>query len=59
MRVCAVLCVHDDNEFLAPTLRSLGTVDTIVCVSRVDWTGKEGEWEQTAAIASELGAQVV
>lgn len=59
MRVCALICVHDDNEFLAPALRSLAATDTIVCVSRVSWSGQVGSWQDTVTIATECGAEVV
>ena len=55
----ALVCVHDDNEFLAATLSSLGGIPALVAVSRCDWQGQIGAWEASKAIAESLGAEVV
>ena len=57
--VCAILSVHDDCTFLAAALRSVAQVPRLVFVSKVDWTGKEGNWESSAQIAISEGAEVV
>jgi len=55
----ALYCVHDDNEFLAASLRSTGALPKLVMLSRCDWQGKSGAWESTAAIAKAHGAEIV
>jgi GT2 family glycosyltransferase/tetratricopeptide (TPR) repeat protein len=57
--VCAILSVHDDSTFLAAALRSVAPVPRLVLVSKVDWTGNEGDWESSVQIAYSQGAEVV
>lgn len=56
----ALICVHDDDVFLPVVLGSLPAwVTPYVFVSQVPWHGSAGHWEQTARLASELGATTV
>lgn len=59
MKLCASVLVHDDNTFLAPVLCSLERVPRFVFVSRKDWKGGSGDWEQSVKIAEAEGATVV
>jgi hypothetical protein len=56
---CAVYCVHDDDTYLAASLRSVVEVPRLVFVSRVDWKGGEGGWCRTAELAAMEGAEVI
>ncbi|MCC6685432.1 MAG: glycosyltransferase [Fimbriimonadaceae bacterium] len=57
--ICAAYCVHDDNTYLRASLGSVEAVARFVFISKVDWTGKEGDWKKTIQIAEEAGAEVV
>ncbi|MEI7575546.1 MAG: glycosyltransferase [Armatimonadota bacterium] len=59
MRLCAAICVHTDNQFLAATLRSLSDVPKFVFVSSVDWQGESHDVSETKHIANTEGATVI
>jgi GT2 family glycosyltransferase len=55
---CAAYCVHDDCTFLRASLESVAQIDRLVFVSRLDWRGNLGQWEQTVEVAKSCGAEV-
>ncbi|MCC6447021.1 MAG: glycosyltransferase [Armatimonadetes bacterium] len=59
-RVAACYCVHDDWYYLAESIASVAeAADVWACVSRVPWHGQPGNWERSAAVARQAGAEVV
>jgi GT2 family glycosyltransferase len=56
--VCYV--VHDDAYYLAESIASFKSAgDVFVFVSRLPWSGEPGDWEATAQIARDAGAEVI
>lgn len=52
--------VHDDIYYLAESIQSFSSAGQIfVFVSRVPWHNVAGDWEQTAELAKNAGAEVV
>ena len=58
--ICACYVVHDDTYYLAESIASFKPAgDVFVFVSRLPWSGEPGDWEATAKIAGEAGAEVI
>ncbi len=52
--------VHDDTYYLAQSIQSFSSAGQVfVFVSRVPWHNVAGNWEHTAELAKEVGAEVV
>ena len=59
MKPPALFCLHDDVEWLAPSLRSFEDVERIACISRQSWNGIPGDWQKAVAICETEGVEVI
>ncbi len=58
--VVAVYHLHDDNIYLSEAIASvIGSVPVLAFVSKIPWHGEPGDWELSASIAREAGAEVM
>ncbi len=59
-RLACAYILHDDYWYLAESITSVRRAGPVFCfVSRVPWADEPGDWEQTARIATDAGAEVV